>query len=376
MTETRDLAMGARRIVVKVGTRLLTSATGKLNLDYIERLVGELASLKNEGHEVIIVSSGAIGAGMGRMAFSGRPGTIPQKQALAAIGQGLLMQLYERYFTGHGQVTAQILLTRSDLSDRRRYINASNTILTLLRWGVVPVINENDTVSVEEIRFGDNDRLSALVAGLCDAHLLVILTTTDGLYDANPDISPEARLVPVVDEITPEVKSWGRETTDDLATGGMITKLNAASITMNTGVGMFIVNGMEPGVLKRLVTGEHIGTYFPPKTHINRRKRWLAYGRLVRGSVTVDVGARDALCHDGKSLLPVGVVGVDGSFEKGELIALLDGSGTEIGRGLCNFSSRELAAVKQRPSSEIKRLIGRSCSEEVIHRDNMVIYEN
>lgn len=375
MTDQNRIENGARRIVVKVGTRLLTSVTGKMNTVYIEKLVRELAGLKNAGHEVILVTSGAVGAGMGRMDFSERPDTIPQKQALAAIGQGFLMQLYEKYFAGHDLVAAQILLTRSDLSDRRRYLNASNTILTLLQWGVVPVVNENDTVSVEEIRFGDNDRLSALVAGLCDAGLLVVLTTADGLYNNNPNSSSEARLVPVVEDITPEVKSWARETNDELATGGMITKLDAAVITMNTGVGMFIVSGKDPGVLKRLLKGEQLGTYFPPKAHINRRKRWLAYGRVVRGSVVVDEGAGKALCHAGKSLLPVGVVGVEGTFEKGELVALLNSSGEEIGRGLCNFSSMELASIKKRPSSEIENLLGRSCSDEVIHRDNMVIYD-
>lgn len=362
--------------MVKVGTRLLTHDRGQLNLAYIERLVRELADLKNQGRQIILVSSGAIGAGMGRLGLKRRPETIPEKQAAAAVGQGVLIQLYEKFFLEYGQVVAQILLTRADFAGRRRYLNASNTLLTLLRWGVVPVINENDTVSVQEIKFGDNDRLSALVAGLCDADLLVLLTTVEGLHDSDPQRFPQARLIPEVKSITPEIKSLAAGTEDALATGGMVTKLQAAEIAANSGVGMYIACGKRPDVLNRILSGDGPGTYFPrQKSFLNRRKRWIAYGRTVQGSVTVDEGAKSALCSAGKSLLPVGVLKVEGAFEKGGLISVCDEGGQEIGRGFCNFSSEELSLIKKHPSSHIVRLIGREAGDEVIHRDNLVIYE-
>ncbi|NLY38308.1 MAG: glutamate 5-kinase [Firmicutes bacterium] len=368
--------MNPRRIVVKVGTRLVAHANGKLNLNFIEKLVRELSDLRNRGLEVILVSSGAIGAGIGRLNMPRRPESIPEKQAAAAVGQGLLIQIYEKFFAEYGLIVAQILLTRSDLISRRRYLNASNTILTLLRWGVVPIINENDTVAVHEIKFGDNDQLSALVAGLCDADLVIVLTNIDGLYTANPRKDKTAQLIPAVKEITAEVKSWGEASDDDLSTGGMVTKLQAAEIATSSGIGLYIANGNIPAVLHRILNGEQVGTYFyPQKKFLNRRKRWIAYGRVVQGKVVIDDGARKALCHDRKSLLPIGVIDVQGSFDSGALVAVVDQSGTEIGRGLTNFSAAELLRIKSRPSSEIERLIGRTAAAEVIHRDNLVIHQ-
>ena len=365
----------AARIVVKVGTRLLTHDTGQLNLAFMDRFVRELADLKNQGRQIILVSSGAIGAGMGRLGMKRRPETIPEKQAAAAVGQGVLIQLYEKFFLEYGQIVAQVLLTRADFAGRGRYLNASNTLLTLLRWGVVPVINENDTVSVQEIRFGDNDRLSALVAGLCDADLLVILTTVEGLYESDPHLPGRPRLISEVKAITPDIKRCAAGTGDDLATGGMVTKLQAAEIAANSGVGMYIAGGKTHGVLNKILSGENPGTYFHPrKSFLNRRKRWIAYGRVVQGSVTVDDGAKSALCSDGKSLLPVGVLSVEGAFEKGALISVRDRRCREIGRGLCNFSSGELSLIKKHPSRHIVRLIGREAGAEVIHRDNLVVY--
>lgn len=365
----------ARRVVVKVGTRLLTHADGRLDLLFIERLVRELADLKNRGKEIVLVSSGAIGAGMGRLGMKRRPEAIPELQAAAAVGQGVLIQLYEKFFMEHGQVVAQILLTRADFAGRGRYLNASNTILTLLRWGVVPVINENDTVSVQEIKLGDNDRLSALVAGLCDADLLVILTTAAGLHDADPELTPGARLIREVREITPEIKRFATGTGDCLATGGMVTKLQAAEMAANSGVGMVIAGGKQAGTLHRILGGEAVGTYFHPQPdYLSRRKRWIAYGRVVQGGVTVDDGAKRALCREGKSLLPVGVTGVTGTFRKGALIAVCDGEGREIGRGLSGFSSEELLRIKKHSSSDIIALIGREAGDEVIHRDNLVVH--
>lgn len=375
MESNRNNNNEPRRIVVKVGTRLLTHSTGKLNLGYIESLVRVLADLRNQGREIVLVSSGAIGAGMGRLGIDKRPDSIQEKQACAAVGQGLLIQRYEKIFSEYGLVAAQILLTRTDLVSRRRYINSCNTILTLLGWGAIPVVNENDTVSVQEIEFGDNDSLSALVAGLCDADLLVILTNIAGLHKGNPCNDPGAPLVTEVKTITPEIKSWCEDSGDELSTGGMITKLQAAEIATCSGVGMHIADGREPTVINAIIKGEKIGTYFhPQKRFLNRRKRWIAYGMVVEGMVVIDGGAREALCESGKSLLPVGVVDVKGSFNKGDLVSLVDEKGREIGRGLTNFSSLELSRIKNHPSSEIDSLIGRQEADEVIHRNNMIIY--
>jgi glutamate 5-kinase len=364
-----------RRIVIKIGTRLVTRANGKLSIAYIERLVRELADLRNQGHEIILVSSGAVGAGMGRLNLTKRPNAVRKKQACAAVGQGLLIHIYEKLFSEYGQVVAQILLTRGDLVNRRRYINACNTLVTLLDWGVIPIINENDTVSVQEIKFGDNDRLSALVAGLCDANLLIILTDIDGLYKTNPHIDPQAAMIREVRQITAEIKGYAGNSREELATGGMITKLQAAEIAVNSGIGMIIANGKDPAVLNRIICGEKIGTYFHPvKRFLNRRKRWIAFGRVEQGKVAVDDGACNALCREGKSLLPVGITEVYGSFKKGELVVVVDRLGREIGRGLSNFSSAELCKIKQRHCAEIADRIGRHAADEVIHRDNLVIY--
>lgn len=377
MGNPRNSPQEVHRIVVKVGTRLITHKTGKLNLDYVERLVRQLADLTNQGIEVILVTSGAVGAGMGRMGIDRWPDDLPDKQAAAAVGQGLLLQIYEKLFAEYGLVVAQILLTRADVADRRRYINACNTFLTLLQWGVVPIINENDSVSVDEIKFGDNDQLSALVACLSDADLLVLLTTTDGLYTSNPHRDEKAIFVPVVDRITPEVRSWADTSTDEVARGGMITKLQAAEIATKSGIGVVITDGNMPRVLQRVQSGEKVGTYFRPQAgYVKRRKRWIAFARVAKGSVIIDDGAREALCNDGKSLLPVGVIGVKGSFEPGESIRVLDTDGMEIGRGLSNFSSSELEHIKSRPSAEIRRLVKRPVTAvEVIRRNNLVVHE-
>ena len=363
------------RIVIKVGTRLLTHSTGKLNLGYMEKLVRELADLRNQGHEVILVTSGAIGAGRGRLNMSHSPVTIPEKQAMAAVGQGVLIQIYEKLFSEYGLVVGQILLTRTDLINRRNYINACNTVITLLKLGVIPIINENDSVSIEEIKFGDNDRLSALVAGLSDAQMLIILTDVDGLYTSNPRKNPEAKLIRVVENIDNEIKSGADKSDDDLATGGMITKLHAAEIASNSGVAMYISNGSDPGVVSRLINGEHIGTFFCPQKHyLNRRKRWIAYGQVIKGSVTIDSGACNALCRESKSLLPIGVIAVEGSFSQGDLVAVLDQEGNELGRGLSNFSNEEMVLIQKKISSEIAAIIDRPAAEEVIHRNNLIIY--
>ncbi len=363
------------RVVVKVGTRLLTHNTGKLNLGYMEKLSRVLADLHNQGHELILVSSGSVGAGRGRLNLNRAPISIPEKQALAAVGQGLLIQIYEKLFAEYGLIVGQILLTRTDLVSRRRYINACNTVLTLLKMGVIPIINENDSVSTEELKFGDNDRLSALVAGLSDAHLLVILTDIDGLYNKNPRRFNDAEIIPFVEKIDDNIKAGAENSHDNLATGGMITKLQAAEVAISSGVAMYIVNGYDPAVLSRLVRGEHSGTYFRPQQHfLNRRKRWIAHGLVPQGSIIIDKGACDAICSEGKSLLPVGVIGVEGSFSEGDLLSVKDNEGNELARGITNFSSEELSWIQKRSSFDIAKMIERPVAEEVIHRDNLVLF--
>ena len=363
------------KVVVKVGTRLLTHNSGKLNLGYMEKLARSLADIRNKGHEVILVTSGSIGAGRGKLNILRRSISIPEKQAIAAVGQGLLIQIYEKLFAEYGLVVGQILLTRTDLISRRRYINICNTVSMLLKFGVIPIINENDSVSTEEIKFGDNDRLSAMVAGLSDAGMLIVLTDVDGLFDANPRKYPEAKLIPVVEKIDHNIRAGAEKSDDDLATGGMITKLQAAEIAAMSGVPMYICNGTDPSVVSRIIEGERVGTYFCPQEHyLNRRKRWIAYGQIVRGSVTVDRGACQALCDGNKSLLPVGVTAVSGQFEQGDLIAVLDSEGKELGRGLSNFSAAELAKICRKDSREVAEIIDRPFAEEVIHKDDLIVY--
>ena len=363
----------AQTIVVKVGTRMLTYETGKLNLRAMEKVVRELADLKNQGKDVVLVSSGAVGAGMGRLGLPKKPQNIPEKQAVAAIGQGLLIQMYEKLFAEYGQVVAQVLLTRDDFQDRKRYLNSRNALLALLDFGAVPVINENDTVAVEEIEFGDNDTLSALLASLLDADLLVILTDIGGLYSGNPHLDESARLVSVVEQITPEVRKWAGATCEALATGGMVTKLLAAEIAVNSGIPLVIASGREPDILQRVLSGEVIGTYFCAKEKsLDGRKRWIAYGQAAHGRLMVDGGARKALLEDGKSLLPSGLLEVTGEFEVGEMVAIEDEWGLEFARGLVSYSAGELRKIKglrtEKASEVLQKPVG-----EAIHRNNMVL---
>lgn len=374
MKEAYQRVENARTIVIKVGTSLLTYESGKLNLEYLEKIAQKIAGIKNQGREIVLVSSGAVGAGIGRMNMKRRPASVPEKQASAAIGQGLLVQFYEKFFSEYGHVVAQILLTRADLMDRQRYINASNTISTLLRWGVIPVINQNDTVAVEEIEFGDNDFLSALVSGLIDADLLINLTDIEGLYDSNPQENPDARLIPVVEKITPEIKRQAGSASTEFSTGGMRAKIRAADIAVNSGVDMVVTGGRDLENLTSLLNGEPAGTLFLAQDrYLCRRKRWIAYSRVPRGVLTVDRGASKALIEENKSLLPVGVISVEGTFQIGDMVRVKDQDGKEVGRGLVNFDSEELKRILNLPSSEVDKVLGREVDEEVIHRDNLVV---
>lgn len=361
-----------KRIVIKVGTSTLTYANGKVNLQRVEGLVREMADLHNRGLEVLLVSSGAIGVGANRMGFKKIPRTMPEKQALAAIGQGALMHLYEKLFAEYGKTVAQVLLTRGDLDERLRYLNATNALFAVLGMGVIPVINENDTVVVEEIKFGENDSLSAMVAGLVDANLLLILSDVDGLYDCDPRSNPDAALLNEVAEISDSIVANSRTRGSSFASGGMHTKLKAARICMASGVPMVIANSGEKDVIRRIVDGENLGTLFVPREEkMHARKKWIAFGTLTQGNVLIDNGAQLALINRGKSLLPSGVVGVDGEFERGTVVAVCAADGREIARGMVNYSSEEIKLIAGKKSTEIEKILDGKDYDEVIHRNNL-----
>lgn len=363
-----------RKIVVKVGTRLLTYETGKLNLGITEKLVREIADLKNQGKDMILVSSGAIGAGIGRLGLTAKPTTIQERQALAAIGQGLLIQFYEKLFAEYGHIVAQVLLTREDTENRQRYINSRNALLHLLKYGTIPIINENDTVSTEEIEFGDNDKLSALVATIIDADLLIILTNIDGLCTGDPRLDPSAKCIPLVTEITPDIKRIAGNTDEMLAKGGMISKIEAAEMVMNSGIDMVIADGRQENILRRIIDGEEIGTFFCSKHgHLRSRKRWIAFTQKIKGVIYVDKGAAAAITGEGKSLLPIGIINIEGDFLRGEAVSISSQRGEELARGLVNYSAEELRQIMGCKSAEVTDVLGYPGNKEVIHRDNLVL---
>ena len=368
----QGLVVNTQRIVVKVGTSSLTHKNGKLNLEQIERLVRQLSDLRNQGKDIILVSSGAVGAGMGKLNLEERPKTIPEKQAVAAIGQGILLHIYEKIFAEYGQTTAQLLLTKADLEHRQRFLNARNTLLTLLKLGAIPIVNENDTVAFEELKFGDNDTLAALVGTLVDADLVILLTDIDGLYDGDPRKKADAKRISVVEGIDDSVEGLAGNVGSKFGSGGMVTKIYAASIAANAGIPMMIAHGADDRILRRLIEGEDVGTLFLPvdiKPHL--RKKWIAFGSHVEGRVVVDDGAREALLYKGKSLLPSGIVAVDGNFATGDVVEIVDTEGREFARGISNYGSGELAKIKGQKSKDICPILGYKDFDEAIHRDNL-----
>lgn len=364
-----------RRIVIKIGSRVLTADGEGLDDAFLAALANEVARQREKGREVIIVSSGAVAAGVKALGLTTtQPRTIPQKQAAAAVGQSKLMQAYEQAFSRHGLKVAQILLTRDDLANRLRFLNARAAMDALLECGVVPVINENDTVVVEEIKFGDNDNLSALVTSLVEAHLLVILTDIDGYYDADPRSNPDARLVPLVKAVTREVERAAGSSGSSVGTGGMITKLAAAKRVGRYGVPTLIINGRKPETLAAALAGDEVGTLFLPSgDSLSRRKHWIAYTLRPRGRIVVDTGAVAALSRRGKSLLPSGVVRVEGEFDRGACVLVCGLDGTEFARGIVDYSRQELEKICGCRSSEIEKCLGYRYGDEIIHRDNLVI---
>ena len=371
----REELKQAQRIVVKVGTSTLNYANGKLNIERIELLVRELSDLANQGREIILVSSGAVGAGLERMKQTQRPSSIPKRQALAAVGQGILMHLYEKLFAEYGQTVAQILLTKENSRQYSQYINSRNALMELLSMGVIPIVNENDAVAVDELKIGDNDTLSATVATLVDADALIILSDIDGLYTANPSKDKNAKLISQVDQITPEIEQMAGGAGTSMGTGGMSTKIKAAKISVNSGITMVIASGTERNIVRRLINGENIGTIFPAKEiHLKRRKSWLAFGKQIAGDIIVDEGCKRAVLS-GSSLLAVGIKHIAGNFERGNTVRILSPSGREIARGIVNYDSATLHKIKGHQTSDFAAIIQDKAQiyDEVIHRDNMVI---
>ena len=373
----REALKKAKRIVVKVGTSTITYANGKRNFSQIDRLARELSDLQNQGKEMILVSSGAVAVGVDRLGLPAKPSTIPGKQACAAVGQGVLMHTYEKLFADYGQIVAQVLITRTEAIDRHRYTNCRNTFMTLLQQGVIPIVNENDVVALDELKIGDNDNMSALVAGIVDAALVIILSDIDGLYTANPATHPEATLVHTVQEITPEIEASAGGVGSSRGTGGMATKIQAAKAATNSGIQLVIASGTEKNAIPRILQGEEIGTLFVSRENrLQFRKRWLAFGAKIQGSIVVDDGCAKAIRKAGGcSILPAGIYQVVGDFQSGSTISVIDKEGHELARGLVHYTAAELEKIKGCKSSDIEGILGHKNYDEVIHRDDLVILQ-
>lgn len=372
--DRRTFIKGVRRLVVKVGTSLLVEGHS-LSLRRLRSLAENLVAVRQEGKEVVLVSSGAVACGMSVLGMTRKRSDIPFKQAMAAIGQGILMQHYCSVFSEFGVRVAQILLAPEDVHNRSKYLNARNTFEALLRLGVLPIVNENDTVAVEEIKFGDNDRLSALVASIIGANLLVILSDVPGLFESDPRHSPHASLVKEVQTIDADIERMAGGEGSSLSTGGMRSKILAAKIATLSGIGVIIASGRDFGILPRLLAGEDLGTFFyPAERSLKGRKRWIAFGMIPQGTVHVDEGAKKALM-EGKSLLPAGIVSLSGHFDAGDCVEVRGPGGELVGRGIVNYSSEELQKIRGLRSVEIEDILGhRDVSEEVIHADDFVLF--
>jgi glutamate 5-kinase len=363
-----------KRLVIKIGSNILADEKAGLNTRRISSLAKDISALQDKGYEVVVVSSGAVAAGMTKLGLTEKPKDIKLKQAAAAVGQSRLMWAYERSFAEFGKKVAQILLTRDDFSDRKRYINSKNTIMTLLSYRIIPIINENDTVSTDEIKFGDNDNLASLVANIVEAEKLIILSDVDGLYTEDPRQSTKAKLIEYVDEITPEILKKAGGAGSMVGTGGMYSKILAAKKALSHGIIVHIISGKREGLLIALMDGSRLGTLFESsKGKMSSRKGWIAYGSRSKGSITLDEGAVKALVEGGKSLLPSGIISVEGSFDTGDAIHCLDKKGSRIAKGLTNYSSAEIDKIKGKKSSDIEKILGYKYSEEIIHRDNLAL---
>jgi glutamate 5-kinase len=376
--DRRELLGRVRKVVVKVGTGSLSNEQGGLDEAQVARLAEQVHALRRRGLQVVVVSSGAIGAGMNALGLAQRPKRLPDLQSCAAVGQGKLMVAYDRCFRKHGYHAAQVLLTREDFSDHRRYLNASNALNAICAMGAVPIINENDTISVEELdlTFGDNDRLAALVTILLGADMLILLTDVEGLYENADAPVAQRRVVPVVQKVTDEIRQMASSARSRAGTGGMVSKIEAARMATEAGAAALVVDARQPKVLETVFDGEAIGTLFlPGKKRLAGHKRWLRFGSRPRGYVIVDAGARRALAEGGKSLLPSGIKGVRGEFERGDLVCVCDEQGKEFAHGLVNYAAGEIQKIMGQKTLAIRRILGDAPYEEAIHRDHLVLSE-
>ncbi|HVJ80282.1 MAG TPA: glutamate 5-kinase [Planctomycetia bacterium] len=370
----QEVMAAAGSVVVKIGTSVLAAPDGTLDREQVAHLSDQFAALKRGGRQVVVVSSGAIGAGMGKLKLGRRPVDLPALQAAAAVGQCSLMDAYDEHLGRHGYAAAQILLTAEDFNHRERYLNVRNTILQLLAWNAVPIINENDTVSVSEIRFGDNDQLAAMVTNLLRAPLLVILSVAAGLYPGDPNLDPSLKPIPLVLSIDEKTSGYAGATKSALGSGGMQSKLQAVRLATAAGESVCIASGREPNVLTRLLAGEEIGTLFPATGEsLTSWKRWIGMTAKPRGAYVVDAGAKAALIDKGRSLLPVGVAAVRGEFAPGEVVSIEHPAGVEFARGLTNYSAAEAGRLCGRTTDQLAQLLPGSRYEEVVHRDNLVL---
>ena len=371
----QEIITASQTIVVKVGTRVLTHDDGQLNRERVAELAKELHLVIASGRKVALVSSGAVGAGMGRLGLRERPTDLAHLQAVAAVGQSVLVEAYERSLRDHGRHAAQILLTAEELDDRTRYLNARNTLFTLLEYGAVPIINENDTVAVDELQttFGDNDRLAAMVTNLIRAHLLVLLSDVEGLYDGDPQ-APGSRVIPTVKRLDASVFDLVRDRSTGFGKGGMASKLEAARQATSAGENVIIAGGRAAGTLAKILAGEPVGTLVLAQGQtVAARKRWIGFTVQPRGYLVLDGGARKAVEHQGRSLLPIGVLEAVGYFKKGDVVALRDAGGAEFARGLTNYSSENVQRIKGLKTGQIAEALGHCPYDEVIHRNNMVV---
>ena len=376
-TDSSGSNLPYRRIVAKFGTSLVAGGTDRLNQDMMSNLVSQIAHLHQQDVELLIVSSGAIGAGRNKLKLVRESKGTPFKQVLAAVGQIHLMQAYDQLFHQHGITVAQALLTKTDLSDRAGYLNARNTLLALLELRIICIVNENDVVALDEIqedKFGDNDNLSAMVANLIDADLLLILTDIGGLYTADPHRHSDARLISQVDRIDSEIERLAADTPSHSGTGGMVTKIEAARLATASGVTVTIADAGEKDIILRLARGERVGTRFTPaQSHVESRKRWMLSGLSTRGKLVVDSGASTALKKQNRSLLPAGIRQVEGNFQRGDTVNIYNPDGARLGCGITNYSSAEINTIKGKHSKSIARLIGHDYGSEVVHRNNLVV---
>jgi glutamate 5-kinase len=371
----QEIAAAATTWIVKVGTRVLTTEDGLLNQDRVAALAEELHHLMQADRKVCLVSSGAVAAGLGRLGLKHRPTDLARLQAVAAVGQTALVEAYDRCLRAHGHHAAQILLTADDLDNRTRYLNIRNTILTLLEYGAVPIINENDTVSTEELQttFGDNDRLAAMVTNLIRAPLLVLLSDVEGLFDGDP-ADAASKIIPTVTHLDDSLWSLVRDKATGLSKGGMSSKLEAARLATTAGENVIISSGKQPGNLRRILAGENVGTLLVAQGQtVASWKRWIGFTAQTRGTIVVDDGARKAVERQGKSLLPIGVVNVEGTFRKGDVVAIRDAAGAEFARGLSNYSTADIQRIKKLKTEQIAAALGHCPYDEVIHRDNMAV---